>query len=540
MQCNNDDAIYALMTHPATFDDGTERVEVRETHISRVFLTRCFAFKQKKPVVFDFLDFGTLEKREWACREEVRLNRRLAPDVYLDCVPVAADSEGRLRLGIRGKKVVEWMVKMRRLDDALAMPQMRSAGRLTQRHLAQLVDTLVAFYRGQPPCEIDGPGYQDALRRHVSGNFQVLNEVLEPEFASEHLIVRLHQAQLWTLVAHRRELEARATTGHVVEGHGDLRPEHVYFTPAPTILDCIEFNRELRILDASDEICFLAMECAVGGDASTSREILHLFCQAASESPPAWLLDFYLTYRACVRAKVTWLRSRQVPDASPRRIDLLRKMQSYLSFARQRAVSLEFPFLIVMRGLSGTGKSTLARQVAEATGAVLLQTDAIRKQLRWTPPSTTEAVSMYTPEARRRVYLAMLDTADALLADRVSVLMDGTFLDIAHCRLALETARVRGVPILFVETQCPAEVAERRILRRQQSDLALSDADPSVHRAQALEYVVLPRDLPRIIVDTSQTLDLSRCLDSIAAALGVHVEPRPAGAPPGQGGAAGD
>ncbi|RMF43303.1 MAG: hypothetical protein D6753_05550 [Planctomycetota bacterium] len=519
MTSADNDPILDLLTCPQTFDDGTDHVEVRETHISRVFLTRLFAWKQKKAVAFDFLDFSTLAKREWACREEVRLNRRLAPDVYLDCIPITADSRGQLHLGKAGE-VVEWLVKMRRLDDRLAMPHLRAAGLLTQQHLEQLVEKLLAFYGQQPPCGLDGPAYWDALWRHVTGNLQALQKMDATDQATKHQILRVHQAQLWTLAVYRTELEDRAAGGQVIEGHGDLRPEHVYFTPQPTILDCIEFNRDLRVLDAADEICFLAMECAVDGDQPTSQRVLELFAQAAAESPADWLLDFYLTYRACVRAKVCWLRSQQVAAEHSQQTILLNRTRTYLDFAIRRSSGLEYPFLIVMRGLSGTGKSTVAESIVEGLGAILLQTDAIRQQVWSDRTAAADAEPKYSVESRRKVYLAMLDAADRLLADRLSVVLDGTFLDIGLCRLALETARCQGVPILFVETRCSSAVAQHRIEQRRQTGSTASEADAAVHRTQASQYVELPRDLPRVVVDTSGRIDQRRLIDTIAAALG--------------------
>jgi uncharacterized protein len=280
---------------------GTDGVEVVETHMAFVFLTDRFAYKMKKPVQYPLLDFSTLEARRQICLEEVRLNRRLAPDVYLGAVPLTRGSDGRLGLNGEGE-AVEWLVWMQRLRrsrmlDRLISP--RGPGRDALRPSAEL---LGAFYRDADPVASPPAAFEERFRREVG---DTESELRDPAFGLPEAPVRevtaLHRAFL-----DRRGsiLRQRAGEGRIVEGHGDLRAEHVYLGSPPAVIDCLEFNRDLRTLDPTDDLSFLWLECERLGNPLIGEFFLQVYSRMTGDRPGGELLHFYRGYRAFLRAKL--------------------------------------------------------------------------------------------------------------------------------------------------------------------------------------------------------------------------------------------
>lgn len=247
-----------FLASPAAYPERRDRVDVRETHMSWAFLTDGTAYKLKKPVVYPYLDFSTLEAREARCRDEVRPNRRLAPDVYLGVARLTREADGRLAIDGEGT-TADWLVRMRRLPEHRTLEQLIVRGELLPAHVAQIGTLLTGFYRRLAPAEVDAQRYVELLRAQHDANGGLL---LRPDFAldgarAERIVAAIERF----FAADRVLLEARAAGGHVVEGHGDLRPEHVFLLDAPVVIDCLEFNRALRLVDPFDEIGFLGLEC---------------------------------------------------------------------------------------------------------------------------------------------------------------------------------------------------------------------------------------------------------------------------------------
>ncbi|MBI2478750.1 MAG: phosphotransferase, partial [Planctomycetia bacterium] len=272
-----------------------------ETHISWVFLTERFAYKLKKPVRFDFLDFSTAELRRQACENEVRLNRRLAPRVYLGVVPVVLTAAGHLALDGSGVPV-DWVVKMRRLPAENALDVLIRDGSVSPIAIEQLATTLTTFYEKAPPVTMTIDNYRRNIERHAIANRENRDELAaEMHCLDQRQIRRTHSALLRVLKLAPDLLDERVRNGRIVEGHGDLRPEHIYFNPSPVVIDCIEFNQEFRTLDVIDELAFLAMECDLLADEQIAKSIFERYFERSEDAPPRQLIDFYRLYRACVR-----------------------------------------------------------------------------------------------------------------------------------------------------------------------------------------------------------------------------------------------
>ena len=313
---------------PATYPEAPRAIEARETHMSWVFLTERHVYKLKKPVRYDFLDFSTLAKRRADCEAEVRLNRRFAPDVYLGIVALTADARGALRLNGEGE-AIEWLVKMRRLPDEHMLDQRIRTGRLDNAEIRRVALRLADVYRLCVAETSDAGAYRARFATAIELN---RSELARPEFnLPAAAIAATHAAQVSFLTHDAALLDARVAAGRIIEGHGDLRPEHVCLEPEPAIIDCLEFNREFRILDPADELAFFAMECAYLG-APDAGELLASACLAAmGDSPPARLVTFYKLFRAMMRVRLAIWHVRELePQDWPK---WQRSAQNYLALA---------------------------------------------------------------------------------------------------------------------------------------------------------------------------------------------------------------
>jgi aminoglycoside phosphotransferase family enzyme len=274
--------------------------ELIETHFAYVLLVGDRAWKLRKPVRREPMDYGSLDSRRIGSETEVHLNRRLAPHAYLGVRPLTLQSDGRLALGGDGV-VVDWVVEMRRLDRSRMLDAALATGRVTPAELDRVAALLAEFYAGEPAAVTDGAALDARLRAQVTANHRVI-ATLDAKSAAE-----LHTLQLAFIAARRDLLDARAASGCVVEAHGDLRPEHILLGDAPAVIDCLEFDRSLRILDRAEELEFLALECGRIGHAEAGTRITRGCLSLLHDEVDPRLQQFYRSHRAATRAKLyTW------------------------------------------------------------------------------------------------------------------------------------------------------------------------------------------------------------------------------------------
>lgn len=486
---------------PDVYPDRPSWVRREETHISWVFLTDRYAYKLKKPVRFDFLDFSTPEARHDACQEELRLNRRLAPEVYMKVVPVGYDDRGRIEFYGKAPPV-DWLVKMRRLPAERTLEALIASHEITASQVRQIASLLVRFFCDAAPLTIKPERYSADIKRHVQANAR---ELLQDEHAWGRQVQRVTSAQLRFLALDADMLHDRACDGRILDGHGDLRPEHIYLTGSPVVIDCLEFNEDLRKLDVADELAFLSMECERLDAKWVGDLVLEQYERASGDRPPEKLLNFYKLYRANVRAKVAALRAGQLPDRRSARQRA--QMQAYLDLADRYAQAVGPPLLMVVGGLMGSGKSTLATQLAATVGAELLQTDSVRRQIF--EPAAADApydTGPYARQHRLRVYDQMFRQAEACLREGLSVVLDGTFLynslrDRAH-RLASQC----GATPRMIWCQCPTGVSRKRIEERVATGPSASDGRPDLVDEQKQEREPIAGPMPCVTVDTTTGL----------------------------------
>lgn len=295
------DAKVEALRLPACYPDGVRGVEALETHMSWVFLTEAHAWKLKKPVRYGRLDFRSLHARHFYCLEELRINRRLAASVYLDVLPLTRGADGALRMAGAGLPV-EWLVKMRRLASDLFLDVLLARRTATARQLRAIAERLAAFYRNQPAAPVGGRAYRALLLRQVD---EYERELCAPPWRLPVQRVRDLCAWQRMLLLDRADIfDPRVAAGFVVEGHGDLRPEHVWLGEPLSMIDALEFSTELRLQDAVDEVGFLALECERLHATPLACELLAAYRTASGDAAPPGLVHFYQSCRACNRARL--------------------------------------------------------------------------------------------------------------------------------------------------------------------------------------------------------------------------------------------
>ena len=367
------------LARPETYSHRPASVEVRETHISWVFLAGQLAYKLKKPLVLDFLDYGTPARRRELCEAEVRLNRRLAPDLYLGVRGVAR-IEDRVELTDEDDpRAVDFVVEMRRYDEAQTLAARLERGELQQQDVVELGRRLARFHEDAPRVTPDSAPVLAAERRFERNLQELLGDVeqrgeIERVLGLErfaHAFVTAHAQTFWT----------RARRGQVREGHGDLRAEHVLLGDRVRIVDCVEFDPGLRELDVADDLAFLVFDLAALGGERFGEVLVDAYRDAGGDPGPDALIAFYAAYRALVRAKVALLRGAQLPGTSAEHGQQSAHARDLIALAERFAWRARRPLTIVVCGVPASGKSCLAHALAEQSGLPHLSSDVIRKRL---------------------------------------------------------------------------------------------------------------------------------------------------------------
>ena len=464
--------LVAALQDPAAYPHPVEGIRLIQTHISSVFLTGQRVYKLKKPVNFGFLDFSTRELRERYCRAEVELNRRLAPDVYLGVEPVT-ERDGGVQVGGVGEPL-DWVVVMRQLDERLLGTEVLARGELGEQQVDDLVELLVPFYREARTGEgVDRFGTVEAVRVNTDENFSQTEAYVGKLLSRE----RYDHIRGWTdrfYDEHAELFERRISEGRIRDSHGDLHLRNIFFEQPPVVFDCIEFNDRFRCGDVAVDLAFLAMDLDFNGRPELARRLVDGYVAAAGDRELPKLLDFYCCYRAYVRGKIACFTS-----ADPSLDDTVHRAQRnlarrYFGLAYRYAGGTERPPLVVLYGLMGSGKTSVARWVREEYGWHMVSTDAVRKQLAGVGENTRVWVpyneGLYSPEMNQRTYAEVCRRAENLLLAGFPVVIDGAFKSRDDRAPVVELARRADARLLFVRTECSAEEQHRRLSGRQQYD----------------------------------------------------------------------
>jgi len=501
-------SLIEAMRNPAFYPHPADSVEWIQTHISIIFIAGEFVYKVKKAVDFGFLDFTTLEKRLFFCNEELRLNRRLAPLIYLDVVPICRDDSGRIRLGEEGR-VIEYAVKMRKIPADRMLKRLLAAGQVEPSVMKAVAEKVARFHaEAETGGEIDRIGGVDTVRKNVEENFAQTERYTGRTLSNDRYRF-LKSYALGFLKRRRSFLEKRVSSGRIRDCHGDLHVDHICLAEEILIFDCIEFNKRFRYVDVAAEAAFLAMDLDFSGHADFGEVFVKSYVVATGDAGVLTLLNFYKGYYAYVRGKVNSFRldDAAIPEDEKRRA--LTTASRYFELAYGYACLLERPTLILTAGLMGTGKSVLARAISPLLGAQIIRTDVLRKELMQIDPGERHpekfGEGIYADSVSRRTYAEALRTAGCMLSRNVSVLIDASFRRRGDRLMAMQTAAAAGADFFVLECVCPEEIARTRLEKRSLDDTEASDGRWELFAAQRREFEPID-EIPggaHIIVDTA-------------------------------------
>ena len=469
-------AALAGLLDPAAYAHRPASVELRETHISWVLLAGELAFKLKKPLRLPFLDYGTLDRRQELCREEVRLNSRLAPEVYRGVRAVVSAGDGLRIADEDDPGAIEYAVEMRRYDDESTLDRRLAAGAAAEPEVRDVARRLAHFHADAaiPP----EPGRAvPALDAMLAENFATLGELaVDPAELDDAR--RLADA---FLTGRRAELGRRARSGSVRDGHGDLRAEHVVLERGIEIVDCVEFDPALREIDVGLDLAFLAMDLR-RFDERLARALVTAYREAGGDPGDDALLGFFAAQRALIRAKVALVRAGQVSgaDADRRSGDAGR----LLELAGRLGWAVRLGPIAVVCGGAATGKSTLAAALAARSGARVLSSDVVRKELVGVPATARAPQSAYSAEMNRQTYQELGRRAAA----EEPVIVDATFRFAADREAFAGAAAAAADAAVWIECRSPAAVIARRAAARSSQPDRVSDADAAIATRQLAEW----------------------------------------------------
>lgn len=503
---------------PRSFPQPTTRFTIVETHISLVFLTETRVYKTKKAVKFPFLDYSTLEKRLAACHEEIRVNRRLAPQVYLGIVPITQNGD-TIHFGGEGP-LVDYAVEMLRLPDEKLLDYRIASGTAHLNDIHRLLDILIPFYDNHPCAEeMRWCASASAMESAVSENFETMNPLIPAE--DKTALKRIRSSQLQFLNWERELFHERMNSPQIIEGHGDLRPEHICLLDPPVVFDAVEFSQPFRTADVISELAFLAMECDFLHAPALGKELIEQYQKRSRRQFPRHLVSFYQAYRATVRAKVHLLQT-----SPPRHGSEVHQawFHRYMHLANAYASAFHVPMIIVVMGLSGVGKSTIARQLSESLGMEWIRTDQVRQELvGGRNPDASLDQGMYSNETTTATYREVADRTVRFIKEGVSVVVDGTFLKPSQRETIRAAGRHVSSPLQIVWCDCPEAIAQERIIRRREQGTDISDARLDIYENQveSFDSSALVNDPAVVRIDTSESIEIG--IETIRSALRRHL-----------------
>lgn len=470
--------VIAFLSAPRNYGPDIATVERQETHASIVFLAGAHAYKLKRAVKYPYLDYSTAERRRLMCECELSINRRTAPQLYLEVRPIVRDGAGNLRFGAGGQTAgaIDWVVVMRRFDQACLFGALSRSRRLTGEMARQLGETVARFHAGAERAASFGGAAQ--ISAVVEENLSLLRAVLNRE-TFERLDLNTRTA----FAGCRQILDARKTRGFVRHCHGDLHLDNVCLIDGePVLIDAIEFNDEFACIDVLYDLAFPLMELSRYALKPHANALLNRYLEHSGDHAGLSALPLFLSCRAAIRAHVAVARARATQRGAGDAAELSELAIRLLAPIR--------PQLIAVGGISGTGKSTLAYALAPdlngPVGAVVIRSDIIRKRLLGASETERLPENAYTPAMHARVFAAMHETAGAVLRAGFSVVLDGVYGVPEERRGAETTARDAGAHLRGFWLEAPQQTLETRIANRRGD---ASDATIAVMRRQSDELL---------------------------------------------------
>ena len=525
------DALRDALSAPETFPHAPDRVDLVQTHISLVALVPPWVYKIKKPLDLGFLDFSTQSARQAACEAEVRLNQRLCASVYQGVVPIVETDAG-LRVDPPDPgdaPVVGHAVKMCYLSPEGFLHHRLAAGTVTPATVDRVANTLASFYDARPAApDVAEEGWIDRLRVNTDENFEQ-TEAIVGTHLPRPTYDALRRSTDRFYDTHAALLHRRRAHGFFVNGHGDLRLEHVHLTDDRVcVYDCIEFNERFRYLDVANDIAFLAMDFDVNGRTDLSRHFVARMQEHLDDPDLRTLLPFYKSYRAYVRGKVEGMRAAEAEVPAPERRASHMRARRFFQWALRYAVSGPEPLVIIVMGRSGTGKSTQAAALADCLGWAHLSSDRIRKTRAGVPlhirPDADTRARLYSDRMTAATYATLQARAVERARQHESTVVDATYSRVEARNRMRSALRAEDISYVFVELTADDATLRHRLGRRDDgasvSDARAEDFDMLTRRYQAPTAL---EDARHVRVSTTDTPEATTTaiLDTLIALNGL-------------------
>ena len=501
-------------------------VTIIQTHLSVVCLLGDHAWKLKKSIRLPFADFSSLDQRRHFCLEELRLNQRLCPDTYLDVVPLRQQPDGKPSFHPDASgKIVDYAVRMRRLPADRMLDVLLARDEVDPAAIDAIAHRMTRFHADADRSpETLAHGDPDHLRRFALANFDETRP-LAGEHPDALFHPRLHaalQAQTRAdFTRHLPTLRARHQSGHVVDGHGDLHARNICLTDPPAIYDCIEFEPAFRCGDVATEHAFMAMDLRFRGHPELGNGYLDAVVAGSGDPEIRDLMPALVRYRAMVRAKVSAIAATEPELAPAARTEAAGASRRYLRLAAATAIEEHQPWWLMLCGLPGSGKSSIAKALASASGGAwpVLSSDRIRKQLAGIPSTTRLPGEFYHPDFSRRTYAELRQQATAATSRHRVVILDANFRGRAERQRAHQAAGAAGARLAILQIDAPASVIMARLDRRGTDPQSESDANAGVYRQLVAEFEPPhPREAD-LLLTASGDAPPDRITDDILSAL---------------------
>ncbi|NOR24051.1 MAG: AAA family ATPase [Desulforhopalus sp.] len=511
-------SLVTSLMQPEIYDPPVEKCVLIETHISWVILAGPYAYKIKKSINLGFLDFSTLEKRRFYCNEELRLNKRLAPSVYLSVVPITGTVEHPQWAG--EGDAIEYAIKMQAFPQRAQLDRVLAINALQPRQIDMLARHIANFHEKTDVADADSIyGEPELICQPVEENFKQIREHVK-NVKALNSISELERWSKATFHALQSLFAQRKAAGFIRECHGDMHLRNIaWVDDAPLVFDCIEFSPSLRWIDVMSDVAFLVMDLQDREQPELAQRFLNNYLEHTGDYAAMSVLRFYQVYRALVRAKIDAIRADQAGINRKEQAEAEKDFLEYLNLALNYIRPVK-PQLLITRGMSASGKSTISQSLVQQLGAVRIRSDVERKRLFGLKPEddgqSAVGKSIYSPEATRMTYRKLEELAAQILGAGYSVVVDAVFLHYEEREQFRKLADAKQAPFVILECIADAETLRQRIVQRK-SDV--SDADLKVLEMQLSKWQPLHKDerIKTVTIDTSTPVDISLLATQIKA-----------------------
>ena len=501
------------LKNPETYDKKSLSIKHIQTHISHVILTGEYAYKIKKPVDFGFLDFTTIDKRKKFCEEEIKLNKRLCPEIYLELVKITQDND-KIKINGTGK-IIEYAVKMMQFSQKNIMTKLLEDNKITEEDIEKIVKRLVKFYKkSKNTKEIDIYGTIDIIKQNTDENFEQTKKYINQTITRENYDF-IKKSTNDFLKNKKETFNKRVKEGYILDCHGDLHSGNiVIMNKKVCIFDCIEFNKRFRYSDVASDIAFLAMDLDYQGKPYLSSNLISNYIKESKDDDILKILNFYKCYRAYVRGKVISFRlddsnitkeeKKQIKQTAKKYFEL---SNYYAKLFSEDTKTKNKNLLFITSGLTGTGKTTTAKKISIDYRANLISTDEVRKELegidKYERHHDAYNTGLYSPEKMIKTYEKIIEKANILLKEGENVILDATFKTNKLREMAERIASENKSRLIILHTICPEKIVKNHLQKRVQKK-SISDGRWEIYLKQKDTFEQLKKEDNVIDIDVSK------------------------------------